>query len=125
MKRDYTPTTWTTATNKCNVPNRGGDRLGPLPKHTRRYVNPPSPSHLQRSEAGLTGRLLSKSAVGARVFGSRVELGGKQGDSRPDRELLDAAGLCSHLLAPGSVHMFLAEHRRRLFPDGVTADRSG
>ena len=41
-----------------------------------------------------------------------------QGVSRPDRELLDAAALCSHLLGPASVHMFLAEHRRRLFPDG-------
>jgi len=48
--------------------------------------------------------------------------GGMQGVSRPDRELLDAAGLCSHLLGPGSVHMFLAEHRRRLFPDDMFED---
>jgi IS5 family transposase len=45
-----------------------------------------------------------------------------QGSSRPDRELLDAAALCSHLLGEGSVHAFLAEHRRRLFPDEMFAD---
>jgi IS5 family transposase len=44
------------------------------------------------------------------------------GSSRPDRELLDAAALCSHLLGEGSVHAFLAEHRRRLFPDEMFAD---
>ncbi len=49
------------------------------------------------------------------------------GSSGPDRELLDAAALCGHLLGEGSVHAFLAEHRRRLFPDEVFADlfRSG
>jgi IS5 family transposase len=36
--------------------------------------------------------------------------------------LLDAAALCSHLLGEGSVHAFLAEHRRRLFPDEMFAD---
>jgi len=45
-----------------------------------------------------------------------------QGSSRPDRELLDAAALCGHLLAPGSVPAFLAEHRRELFPDEFFAD---
>lgn len=45
-----------------------------------------------------------------------------QGSSRPDRELLDAAALCGHLLAPGSVPAFLAEHRRELFPDEMFAD---
>ncbi len=45
-----------------------------------------------------------------------------QGSSRPDRELLDAAALCSHLLGAGSVHAFLAEHRHRLFPDAMFAD---
>ena len=45
-----------------------------------------------------------------------------QGSSRPDRELLDAAALCSHLLGEGSVHAFLAEHRHRLFPDELFAD---
>jgi IS5 family transposase len=44
------------------------------------------------------------------------------GSSHPDRELLDAAALCSHLLGAGSVHAFLAEHRRRLFPDEMFAD---
>ncbi len=45
-----------------------------------------------------------------------------QGSSRSDRELLDAAALCSHLLGEGSVHAFLAEHRHRLFPDEMFAD---
>jgi IS5 family transposase len=45
-----------------------------------------------------------------------------QGSSRPDRELLDAAALCSHLLGDGSVHALLAEHRRALFPDDMFAD---
>jgi IS5 family transposase len=45
-----------------------------------------------------------------------------QGSSRPDRELLDAAALCRHLVPEGSVHAFLAEHRRRLFPDEMFAD---
>jgi IS5 family transposase len=48
-----------------------------------------------------------------------------QGSSRPDRELLDAAALCGHLLAPGSVAAFLAEHRRELFPDEMFADLFG
>lgn len=47
---------------------------------------------------------------------------GMQGVYRPDRELLDAAALCSHLLGPGSVHAFLAEHRRQLFPDDMFED---
>jgi IS5 family transposase len=51
-----------------------------------------------------------------------VEHGGMQGVSRPDRELLDAAALCRHLVPEGSVHAFLAEHRRRLFPDEMFAD---
>ncbi len=45
-----------------------------------------------------------------------------QGSSRPDRELLDAAAVCGHLLGEGSVHAFLAEHRHRLFPDEMFAD---
>jgi IS5 family transposase len=45
-----------------------------------------------------------------------------QGSSRVDRELLDTAALCGHLLKPGSVHAFLAEHRHRLFPDEMFAD---
>jgi IS5 family transposase len=45
-----------------------------------------------------------------------------QGKSDPNRELLDAAALCGHLVPAGSVHAFLAEHRLRLFPDGLFAD---
>ena len=45
-----------------------------------------------------------------------------QGSSDPNRELLDAAALCGHLVAAGSVHAFLAEHRQRLFPDELFAD---
>jgi hypothetical protein len=47
---------------------------------------------------------------------------GLRGSSGPDRELLDAAALCGHLLGEGSVHAFLAEHRHRLFPDEMFAD---
>jgi IS5 family transposase len=45
-----------------------------------------------------------------------------QGSSCPDRELLDAAALCAHLVPEGSVHAFLAEQRLRLFPDEMFAD---
>ena len=45
-----------------------------------------------------------------------------QGVSESDRELLDAAALCGHLLGKGSVHGLLAEHRHRLFPDELFAD---
>jgi IS5 family transposase len=45
-----------------------------------------------------------------------------QGQSDPDRELLDAAALVGHLVPPGTVHGFLAEHRLRLFPDELFAD---
>jgi len=51
-----------------------------------------------------------------------VEDGGVQGTSRPDRELLDAAVLCRHLVPEGSVHAFLADHRGRLFPDEMFGD---
>jgi transposase len=37
-------------------------------------------------------------------------------------ELLDAAALCRHLVAEGSVYAFLADHRRDLFPDALFAD---
>jgi hypothetical protein len=40
-----------------------------------------------------------------------------QGKSDPSAELLDAAALCRHLVADGSVHAFLADHRHELFPD--------
>ena len=45
-----------------------------------------------------------------------------QGSSVPDRELLDAAALCAHLVGEGSVYAFLREHRLRLFPDDMFAD---
>jgi IS5 family transposase len=45
-----------------------------------------------------------------------------QGSSVLDRELLDAAALCEHLLGAGSVHAFLCEHRRAVFPDEMFAD---
>jgi len=47
---------------------------------------------------------------------------GMQGSSRPDRQFLDAAAFCSHLLKEGSVYAFLAEHRTRLFPDEMFED---
>jgi hypothetical protein len=45
-----------------------------------------------------------------------------QGRANPDRELLDAAALVGHLVPAGSVYGFLAEHRDRVFPDGLFAD---
>jgi IS5 family transposase len=45
-----------------------------------------------------------------------------QGKSDPNSELLDAAALCRHLVADDSVHAFLADHRRELFPDELFAD---
>ncbi|MEK7426666.1 MAG: IS1182 family transposase [Actinomycetota bacterium] len=45
-----------------------------------------------------------------------------QGRSDPDRELLDAAALCRHLVADDSVHAFLADHRDQLFPDALFED---
>ena len=45
-----------------------------------------------------------------------------RGQSRMDRELLDAGEMAGHLVPPGSVFAFLAEHRRELFPDSFIAD---
>jgi len=45
-----------------------------------------------------------------------------QGSSDHDRELLDAGALVGHLVAEGSVHRFLAEHRHQLFPDVLFED---
>jgi IS5 family transposase len=45
-----------------------------------------------------------------------------QGISDPNRELLDAAALCRQLVAEGSVHAFLADHRHELFPDELFSD---
>ena len=48
-----------------------------------------------------------------------------QGTEKPDRELLDALCLCGALVREGSVYRFLAEHRLRLFGDGLFADLFG
>src|SRR5690349_9797837 len=48
-----------------------------------------------------------------------------QGQSRMDRELLDAGEMAGHLVPPGSVFAFLAEHRGELFPDSFIADLFG
>ena len=45
-----------------------------------------------------------------------------QGISRADRDLWDAGEVTGHLVPPGSVFAFLAEHRTELFPDSFTAD---
>jgi hypothetical protein len=45
-----------------------------------------------------------------------------QGISRTDHDLWDAGDVAGHLLPPGSVFAFLAEHRQELFPDEFTAD---
>lgn len=47
---------------------------------------------------------------------------GMQGTSEADTQLLDASSLCGHLVPNGSVHAFLAEHRKDLFPDELFAD---
>jgi IS5 family transposase len=44
------------------------------------------------------------------------------GKSDPNAELLDAAALCRHLVAEDSMHAFLADHRRDLFPDELFVD---
>ena len=45
-----------------------------------------------------------------------------QGRSRLGHDLWDAGDVTGHLVPPGSVFAFLAEHRRELFPDSFTAD---
>jgi len=45
-----------------------------------------------------------------------------QGESVRQRELLDVEAIAGHLLVPGSVFGFLAEHRHRLFPASMFAD---
>jgi IS5 family transposase len=45
-----------------------------------------------------------------------------QGRSRLDRDLWDAGEITGHLVPPGSVFAFLAEHRAELFPGSFTAD---
>jgi len=45
-----------------------------------------------------------------------------QGRAQDQRELLDAESVAGHLLKPGSVFAFLAEHRKALFPEAMFAD---
>jgi hypothetical protein len=40
----------------------------------------------------------------------------------PEHVVVDAESLSGHLLPPGSLRVFLAEHRRELFPDALSAD---
>ncbi|MEJ6906645.1 transposase, partial [Bradyrhizobium japonicum] len=51
-----------------------------------------------------------------------VRLGWCQGRSQDQRDLLDVESVAGHLLPAGSVFAFLAEHRRRLFPDAMFDD---
>lgn len=59
------------------------------------------------------------------IWGRVGHAGRMQGTSDPNRELLDAAALCGHLVPAGSVHGFLAAHRRELFGDELFADLFG
>jgi IS5 family transposase len=57
------------------------------------------------------------------AFWVRIEKNvGVQGSSDPNPTLLDAGALVGHLVPAGTVHGFLAEHRRRLFPDEMFND---
>ncbi len=47
------------------------------------------------------------------------------GSERFDRQLLDAMAVCGDLVPEGSVHRFLAEHRKTVFPDGMFEDLFG
>lgn len=53
------------------------------------------------------------------VFG---RMGGVQGSSRSQRDVLDVQSVAGHLLAAGSVFGFLAEHRLELFPPEMFED---
>ena len=44
------------------------------------------------------------------------------GSERLDRQLLDTMAVCGDLVPEGSVYRFLAEHRGRVFPDGMFED---
>ena len=47
------------------------------------------------------------------------------GSERLDRQLLDTMAVCGDLVPEGSVYRFLAEHRGRVFPDGMFEDLYG
>jgi hypothetical protein len=59
-------------------------------------------------------------------FGGGGTMGVVQGTSHPEHVVMDAESVSGHLLPPGSVYAFLAEHRRALFPvpDGRNGRRS-
>ena len=58
-----------------------------------------------------------------RGIGGRVlETDCMQGIAVVDRQVLDAAALCGHLVPAGSVYGLLAEHRARLFGPEMFAD---
>ncbi len=70
--------------------------------------------------------VLSNSGLGcSRLCGGCGMMGVMQGTESMDRELLDVLGLCWGLVREGSVYRFLAEHRLRLFGDGLFADLFG
>jgi len=60
--------------------------------------------------------------VSARRIGVTWENWFMQGAERPDRQLLDAQALVGHLVAPGSMFAFLADHRLDLFSDNEFED---
>ena len=105
-----------------------GDQVGGRQAGRRRRYGEGGTERGDRSgdrEAGWnsTRTLLKNSPVGARDFGGDRKEWGDAGHGRdPNRELLDAAALCRHLVAEDSVHAFLADHRRDLFPDELFAD---
>src|SRR6266568_4201481 len=59
--------------------------------------------------------------LGVLIVPVRDDLG-MQGRSGVQRGLLDVESVAGHLLRPGSVFAFLAEHRRELFADAMFAD---
>jgi len=79
-----------------------------------------------RSRGSVLRRLLNKAGVCRRIA---EESAGwvfwLQGRSEGQRQLGDVEAWAGHLLVPGSVFAFLAEHRRELFPDELFADLFG
>src|SRR5207244_143802 len=57
--------------------------------------------------------------LGVRLLGTMSVM---QGFERADRQLTDVAALAGHLVPPGSMFAFLAEHRAEVFPDAGYAD---
>ena len=49
-------------------------------------------------------------------------MGVVQGTSHPEHVVMDTESVSGHLVPPGSVYAFLAEHRGELFPDALFAD---